>query len=535
MGYFYQGNLTDEESLELPKLNKLSDYSLFGGQTESALPTFSIMGEGNVPNLAAQKTPVAPHPTQAEAPRVSPYDNLNSKMGLGNLNVGQFARLAGMAASAIDPNSPMGRMGAGVSNIAAEGERYNAAFSEREQDRLDQNKKYEAMLREKRMNNYMTMLSKKEVNPLLKQKIWAGYAADWNKEHPDVKLDPEMPMQSDNSAEFTKFVSEIGANKDIKPADKKQAIVIKGMELGVITPIEGIKEFGGGDATLKANEADEKYRNIIQRKTMKLPVSAEESAWASAYKEQKAIGAEAYGKSRLEVALTQPVAVVEKDTGDTTWVTKKDLAYDIGDARRKFMTMGSGEKAKRQTAIMEDIEGASANTRKSLIGLKTDFTQAQRAQFAYLLKSSDPDALGKFMQSNVASTLTPEQVDYITDVVQLKENAYALRTILGAGQGSDELRRAIADTLPGAFSPNRQFALTQLNKFDGQLQRLKKAYFHVNNKQGTNAPDSQRPWFNYDLKKGQNYTFKAGGRTLTIPAEKAEELFKDFPDAVLVK
>lgn len=534
MGNFYQGNLTDEESLELPKLNKLSDYSLFGGQTESALPTFSIMGEGNVPNLAAQKTPVAPQPTPAETPRVSPYDNLNSKMGLGNLNVGQFARLAGMAASAIDPNSPMGRMGAGVSNIAAEGERYNAAFSERGQDRLDQNKKYEALLREKRMNNYMTMLSKKEVNPLLKQKIWAGYAADWNKEHPDVKLDPEMPMQSDNAAEFTKFVSEIGANKDIKPADQKQAIVRKAMELGVITPIEGIKEFGGGDA-MKANEADEKYRNIIQRKTMKLPVSAEESAWASAYKEQKAIGAEAYGKSRLEVALTQPVAVVDKDTGDTTWVTKKDLAYDIGDSRRKFMAMGSGERAKRQTAIMEDIEGASANTRKSLIGLKTDFTQAQRAQFAYLLKSSDPDALGKFMQSNVASTLTPEQVDYITDVVQLKENAYALRTVLGAGQGSDELRRAIADTLPGAFSPNRQFALTQLNKFDGQLQRLKKAYFHVNNKQGTNAPDSQRPWFKYDLKKGQNYTFKAGGRTLTIPAEKAEELFKDFPDAVLVK
>lgn len=248
----------------------------------------------------------------------------------------------------------------------------------------------------------------------------------------------------------------------------------------------------------KANisaEADDKFRKIAQAMEMKQPVAPEDMAWYKAYEKQKSIAAEAYGRTRVEVALSQPVAVVDKTTGETTWITKKDLAYDINGARDKFMAMGVGEKAKMKTAVMEDIQGASENTRKSLSRLDKDFSLEQRAQLAYLLKSNEAGAFTKFMQSAVASTLTPAQVDYITDVVQLKENAYALRTVLGAGQGSDELRRAISDTIPGALSPNRQYALTQLDKFDGQLTRLKKAYFKIKNQEpekvSTGAPNVQ--------------------------------------------
>ena len=77
---------------------------------------------------------------------------------------------------------------------------------------------------------------------------------------------------------------------------------------------------------------------------------------------------------------------------------------------------------------------------------------------------------------------------YITNLAQLKENAMAMRQVLGAGQGSDEMRAAITATLPTPRTPTRAYASTALDKFEGQLNRLSRGLLNV-----PLSPEAQPP------------------------------------------
>jgi hypothetical protein len=141
----------------------------------------------------------------------------------------------------------------------------------------------------------------------------------------------------------------------------------------------------------------------------------------------------------------------------------------------RYVPAAEGAKALNKTALIEDIRGAIKNTRASLSGLKGDFNPTQAAQFAYLLKQRDPrSSISSFLASEVGKTLTPDQIDYLTDLGQLVENAMAMRSVLGAGQGSEDLRSAITATIPSAKTPSKAYAAQQLDKFEGQLNRLER-------------------------------------------------------------
>jgi len=63
----------------------------------------------------------------------------------------------------------------------------------------------------------------------------------------------------------------------------------------------------------------------------------------------------------------------------------------------------------------------------------------------------------------------------------LTENAMAMRSVLGAGQGSEDLRNAIIRTLPGVMSPDKKYAQKQLDLFEKTLDRLKKGVPQMQN------------------------------------------------------
>ena len=170
--------------------------------------------------------------------------------------------------------------------------------------------------------------------------------------------------------------------------------------------------------------------------------------------------------------MNRPIPVLDTQNGNAVgFATRTQIMDEPG--RYLPSTGGATEKIMNKENLMRDIMDASKSTRQSLENLKTDFSAAQRAQFSYVLKSRDSkSALSTFMGSSVAKTLTPDQVDYITDIVQLKENAMAMRSVLGAGQGSDEMREAITATIPGAATADKAYAQKQLDKFDNQLARL---------------------------------------------------------------
>jgi hypothetical protein len=143
------------------------------------------------------------------------------------------------------------------------------------------------------------------------------------------------------------------------------------------------------------------------------------------------------------------------------------------DKKNRYMPATKATSIINQRNLIADMKGVSQDTRYALEKLVKPFDAKQIAQISYILKSTDPQsAWGKFTQSMIGKTLTPDQIEYVTSLLQLQENAMAMRSVLGAGQGSDELREAIKKTIPGAATPNKQFALTQLDKFDKTLDRL---------------------------------------------------------------
>ena len=128
-----------------------------------------------------------------------------------------------------------------------------------------------------------------------------------------------------------------------------------------------------------------------------------------------------------------------------------------------------------QATLLADMRGAKDRVVGSLAKLDKNFSQTQILQISNMLKLTNPEgAIGNYIKANIGKTLSESQVDYITDLLVLKENALAMRSVLGAGQGSDMLRSAIEATVPGAMTPNRMFATKQLEKFGHTLDRLER-------------------------------------------------------------
>ena len=110
---------------------------------------------------------------------------------------------------------------------------------------------------------------------------------------------------------------------------------------------------------------------------------------------------------------------------------------------------------------------------------------------------SDPaSAIGAALRGGVLGNLSSEQQDYLINLSQLVENSMAMRSVLGAGQGSDDMRRAIRSTIPGPNTPSKDYALKQLDKFEAVLNRLERGIPQVPLANGGNsqkAPSESDP------------------------------------------
>ena len=190
---------------------------------------------------------------------------------------------------------------------------------------------------------------------------------------------------------------------------------------------------------------------------------------ASDARQDKTIAAIA-GRQDKTLANGRLYSVLDTHNGNRPiMITSEENAANPG----RYLAAGAGAKALGQTNLQEDIKGTINNVKKSIGNLDADFTPAQAAQISVAMRSQDPhSAISNFYQSAIGKTLTPKQQEYIADLQQLSENAMAMRSVLGAGQGSDQMRAAIEATLPNATTPDRKTALMKLNKFEQTVDRL---------------------------------------------------------------
>jgi hypothetical protein len=185
---------------------------------------------------------------------------------------------------------------------------------------------------------------------------------------------------------------------------------------------------------------------------------------------------------------TKPMIVLDSNNGNAPTVTTfADMQKQPG----RYVPAGEADKAIAKENLMQDIAGTSQATRGAINNLKQDFPESMKVKIAAAMRADDPHAsLDQLIASNALGSLTPDQQDFLVATRQLAENAMAMRSILGAGQGSDDVRHAITATLPSLLSPDRAFALKQLNAFDATINRLHRGVPNVKLNDTAMAPQT---------------------------------------------
>ncbi len=232
----------------------------------------------------------------------------------------------------------------------------------------------------------------------------------------------------------------------------------------------------------KAEAAKDRYLDVKTRILMNdpkgFPVTQEDKNFVASYEKEKQLGPEAYGAARLEMLLQNPISVYDTNTGTVGFKTKRqinegDAANEAEGLPPRYVGAELATKLKSRKAIFEEIKQSARTARASIGRLKENFSQTQLIKFAdQLAVDDDGGMLRTFLSSNIAKTLSKDEIEYITSIRNLRESSFSLRTIGGMGQGSDMLRNAIAEMIPGRRTPNKTMAFSAMNKFDMQVQKL---------------------------------------------------------------
>jgi hypothetical protein len=174
-------------------------------------------------------------------------------------------------------------------------------------------------------------------------------------------------------------------------------------------------------------------------------------------------------------------AVYDPTTGQLRYANPAEINRLNAQGGAPLAPAGAAEKALGKTALLEDIRGNIQAVRTALQDPNLpEFTADQRAQTAIVLGGKDPQgALSAALRGGVLGNLNQAQQTYLINLAQLTENAMAMRSVLGAGQGSEDLRAAIRATIPGPQTPTKKYALDQIGAFEGVLNRLEKGIPNV--------------------------------------------------------
>jgi hypothetical protein len=184
----------------------------------------------------------------------------------------------------------------------------------------------------------------------------------------------------------------------------------------------------------------------------------------------KASGA---GRAQGYGDIRQITVIDTKDNNQMYTMTASDFKDANDKEPGRYLDSGKAQATLTKQALLSDIQGAIDNSRNSINNLKTDFDEKTRLLLYKATQSSNPSGMiSNLINGELGKVLTTDQIDYLTDLQQLTENAMAMRSVLGAGQGSDQLRDAIKATIPNKGTFSKEMALSQINKFEQQLNRL---------------------------------------------------------------
>ena len=153
---------------------------------------------------------------------------------------------------------------------------------------------------------------------------------------------------------------------------------------------------------------------------------------------------------------------------------------------------GAAVKAIQTQAQFIDATGAVDNLDAAVQEMKVAGQPLNDPKLVKLIndprmKAGDNEWLHNQLNSEIGSTLTSQQRDYLIAQRQARENIMAIRKVIGTGV-SVKAMDAITSTLPGAQTPDYDYASKQIQAVKGQLQRLQQGVPQVNVPSRPNQP-----------------------------------------------
>jgi hypothetical protein len=175
---------------------------------------------------------------------------------------------------------------------------------------------------------------------------------------------------------------------------------------------------------------------------------------------------------RYKMYLMRAIPVYAPD-GTVTFSNSMEINKNPG----QFAPLSGALQVKQKTALFKEIDATVGMVNNAIDKLPdTAFDASSRAQIALVMKDEHPlSAWQNFVRSGFATTLTDEQVAYVTTLSSLQESSMAMRSIQGMGAGSDMLRGAILNMLPGAGTPSKSWAKQQMKIFKVEVDSLRTA------------------------------------------------------------
>lgn len=170
---------------------------------------------------------------------------------------------------------------------------------------------------------------------------------------------------------------------------------------------------------------------------------------------------------------SRPVNVIDTTTGASTSVHFSDFMKEPN----RYIVASEYDKWSPRVNMLEDLRGSSRIVRDSINTLKAeggfDFEGDVRTAIFKAMSDAHPKtAIDQLVATGSLAGLSQDQQKYVMATASMIEQAMGMRTILGAGQGSDDVRNAIVATIPSLLTPSPEFALGQMDMFDGTLERV---------------------------------------------------------------
>lgn len=220
---------------------------------------------------------------------------------------------------------------------------------------------------------------------------------------------------------------------------------------------------------------------------------------------------EAYGGFR-------GVPIIDPETGTVRIMYTKDaIAANAAPANQ-------GASLMSKEAQIGDIEFASQQAREAIENLEP-LDAGSIATLTMAMRETDPTIHQRLMDTIMGSQqLSPNQRAFVTWIGQLNERAMSLRNIAGMGQGAQDLRTAIMNTLPGIKSGDKKLMLQQLDAFDNQVRILKGGIPTVNHPAApgsfhvpTDAPAAPKEDGHKLMANGKEIAVSKGGQWVKPP------------------